>query len=226
MPPRNLSAMTPEEREAKVATLKPQWAQDYIRELEALTRTLHAQLRLLQDGDGPVRISAEARHAAANEDGAAAQDTAGLEAARQEFPGLHEHPEGTHAHPYTRPDHDHIIADSRIAEAPEDAFDPSDPDGPPRRDKSGAVLPAWAVADTGLTPPDGEYATARVLDGRAAMAPLADLPEGAEVRFTDFYQVHYGDHEVTAGARVLIVETDAPLVVRPVSQTTVIIARG
>lgn len=44
MPPRNATAMTPDEREAKVAALKPQWAQDYIRQLEALTRTLHQQL--------------------------------------------------------------------------------------------------------------------------------------------------------------------------------------
>ena len=208
MASRTLSAMTPEELEAKVAALKPAWALDYIRQLEALTRTLHAQLTETQE-------KLAAAQAQGAEDLNLAREISGArDRLADAAADLHEHPEGTHAHPYTRPDHDHIIAEGRIAEAPEDAYDPSDPDGPPR------PVPA------GLLPPHGEYVTARVLDGRNGMEPLADLPEGAEVRFADFYQVRYGDHETTGDARMLIVETDTPLVVRPAGQTTVLIARG
>jgi chemotaxis regulatin CheY-phosphate phosphatase CheZ len=152
MTTRNVTAMTPEERAAKVEALKPAWAKDYILQLESLTRTLHAQLT-------------EAKR----------QDAADLELAR-EISG----------------------ARDRVA---------------------AQVIP-------GIAPPSGEYATARVLDGRANMEPVADLAEGAEVLFAGFYQVHYGDHETTAGARVLVIEGSNSLIVRPVSQTTVIIARG
>ena len=91
---------------------------------------------------------------------------------------------------------------------------------------SGARDRLAAQVIPGITAPNGEYATIRVLDGRANMEPLADLPEGAEIRFAGFYQVRYGDHETTAGARVLVVETDAAMIIRPVSQTETIIARG
>lgn len=151
MAARSASAMTPEEREAKVAALRPQWAQDYIRQLEALTRTLHQQLT-------------EAR-----------EQGAGDLALAHEISG----------------------ARDRLAALPD-----------------------------GIKAPEGEYATARVLDGRANMEPVADLPEGAEVRWVDFFQVRYGDHEATAGARALVVAGDGPLVVRPVDQDTIIIARG
>jgi hypothetical protein len=77
----------------------------------------------------------------------------------------------------------------------------------------------------GITPPQGEYATARVL-AHGTGEPLADLPERAGIQFAGFYQVRYGDHETTGGARVLIVETSAPLLIRPLSPTAVIIARG
>jgi hypothetical protein len=78
----------------------------------------------------------------------------------------------------------------------------------------------------GITPPSGEYATIRVLDGRANMKPVADLPEGAEIRFADFYQVHYGSGEGAGGARVLVVETDQPMVVQPMAPYRIIITRA
>lgn len=87
------------------------------------------------------------------------------------------------------------------------------------------VLPSvWTPA--GITPPDGEYATIRVLDGQANMEPVADLPDRAEIRFADFYQVHYGGHETTGGMRLLVIEGDGPIDIKPVSQTTVLICRG
>lgn len=176
--------MTPAEMSAKAAELKPAWARDYIRQLEELTRDLAGRLR---DANGQ---PAEAKAA----DEPASRDLAAVAE-------LHEHPEGTHSHPHTRPDHDHVIVNGEIREA-----------GP-------GHIP-------GITPPGGEYAVVRVLDGAASMKPLADLPDRAEIRFSDYYQVRFGDHDLTAGARVLIIETDGPLIIRPVDPGTVIIARG
>lgn len=165
MPPRNATAMTPDEREAKVAALKPQWAQDYIRQLEALTRTLHTQLTEAQD-----RLRE-----------AYGPDKTGWQP-----------PEGK--------------TSSDRSENPDD-------------EESVPSIP-W------LDPVTGQYATMTVLDGAASMAPLGSLPAMAEIRVAGFYQVHYSDHEITAGTQVLIVEGDGPLAVRPVDPGTVIIARG
>ena len=149
MPPRKLSAMTPDERAAKVGTLSPAWAKDYILQLESLTRTLHAQLQAAQaQGAGDLELAGEISGA---------------------------------------------------------------------RDRLAAqVIP-------GITPPSGDWTVIRVLDGAANMEPLADLPHKAEIRFVDSYQVHYGYHETTGGTRVLIVETDNAMQVRPVSPTEVLI---
>jgi hypothetical protein len=167
MPPRKLSAMTPEDLEAKVEALTPAWAKDYIRQLEGLTRTLHAQLQA-----------------------ALAQDQVDLSLAGE-------------------------ISDARDGLA---AKLPAQPETAPE----GTQI-TWPA---GIRAPNGEYATARVLDGAANMEPLADLAEAAEVRFADFYQVHYGAHETSGGARALIVETDQPMTIRPVGWGAVIISRA
>lgn len=106
---------------------------------------------------------------------------------------------------------------------PQHANGQADPDM--LEDLSSQTRPSvWTPA--GITPPDGEYATVRVLDGQANMEPVADLPDRAEIRFADFYQVSYGDHESTGGMRVLVIQGDGPIQVRPVDQATVLIARG
>jgi hypothetical protein len=85
---------------------------------------------------------------------------------------------------------------------------------------------AGARITAGVTPPSGEYAIVRVVDGAANMDPIADLSDRAEVRFADFYQVHYGGHETTGGMRLLIVQGDGPVVIHPIGQDTVLISRG
>jgi hypothetical protein len=55
----------------------------------------------------------------------------------------------------------------------------------------------------------------------------AELPlgRGPDIRLADFYTVRYGDHRETSGARVLVIETDKPLQIRPTQDpNTVIIA--
>lgn len=147
--------MTPQEMSAKAAELKPAWARDYIRQLEALTRDLGRRLQEAYGGNGQAPSTAMAA------------DDAETEPAPPEI---------------TWPD--------------------------------------------GITPPGEGYAVIRVLDGTANMEPVADLPDHAEIVFGGFFQAHFGDHELTAGARVLIIEGDGPLVIRSVDPGTIIIARG
>lgn len=102
---------------------------------------------------------------------------------------------------------------------------PAQPEEPAEPSAQAPAEPSvWTPA--GITPPNGDYATLRVLDGAADMTPLADLPDRAEIRFTDFYQVHYGAHESTGGMRVLVIEGDDKIVIHPISQYTVLISRG
>ena len=213
MPAKAPARMTPEERAAKVDALKPAWAKDYIRQLESLTRTLHAQLRaaqaqavtgedasqyqdrgLPQDWDNPpyeYQVTAPARaectlHQPLPVPGCAACETLSLAEWKDR---------------YAR--HSQQRADTQLVQ----------PDGSV---VSTSVIP-------GITPPSGDWTVVRVLDGAANMEPLADLPHKAEIRFAGSYQVHYGAHESTGGARVLIVETDAAMQVRPVSPNEVLI---
>jgi hypothetical protein len=87
----------------------------------------------------------------------------------------------------------------------------------------GSVISTSVWTGAGITPPSGDWTVVRVLDGAADMKPLADLPHKAEIRFADAYQVHYGAHESTGGARVLVVETDNAMQVRPVSPNEILI---
>lgn len=98
---------------------------------------------------------------------------------------------------------------------------PEEPAAPTAQTPAGSV---WIPA--GITPPDGDYATIRVLDGTANMEPVADLSDRHEVRFTDFYQVLYGAHEITGGMRVLVIEGDQPIVIHPAGPNTVLISRA
>lgn len=41
------------------------------------------------------------------------------------------------------------------------------------------------------------------------------LGTGPDVRFADFYTVRYGNHDESGGARVLVIETDAAMQIRP-----------
>lgn len=197
--------MTPEERAAKVGALKPAWAKDYIRQLEDLTRALHAQLTETQqrlrdayepEGGGwsppePGLARAECElHQPVPVPGCAACETMSL----QEWKDR-----------YAR--HAQQRADTQLIQ----------PDG--------SVVSTSVMA--GITPPSGDWTVVRVLDGAAGMEPLADLPHKAVIRFADSYQVRYGTHETTGGARVLVVETDSTMQMRPVSQTQIlIIAQG
>jgi hypothetical protein len=220
MPPRNPAQMTPEERAAKVGALKPEWARTYIRQLEGITRHLAAQLAAAQaQGAGDPALAAQVAAPFYAQFGAWARTTApvppGIPDARKAFPGI---PDPILAACFRQLSQDTpglLLADNALP-GPAPGWIPPGQAGNPES-------AAWLA---GITPPSGEYATIRVLDGRAGMEPVADLAEGAEIRFADFYQVHYGNHETTGGTRVLIVETDDSLVIRPVNQNTVIIARG
>jgi hypothetical protein len=151
MAARNLENMDEAEREAKVAALKPAWAQEYIRKLE------------------------------------------GEAAGHAEYIGRLER---------VAVDLHRQIASLGGGQAP----------------------PAPRVP--GMAPPEGEFAVVRVLDGAANMEPIGDLPDRAEIRFTDFYQVHYGSHEITGGMRVLVIEGDGPIQIRSVSPSVILVARG
>jgi hypothetical protein len=123
---------------------------------------------------------------------------------------------------------------------------------PMERDEREDKLPAWArgiITDLRLALRN-EIASANVRVGEAEMEnsrlrALTDdrrnasgdadtfledeevpLGRGTHVRFADFYTAHYGTHETTGGARVLVVETDKPMQVRPLDLDRVIIARA
>lgn len=212
MAARKLSAMTPEDRAAKVAALSPAWAREYIGQLEDLTRALHAQLtEARRQGAEDLNLAREisgARDRLVTSDQTPARAECTLHqplpvagCAACETMSLAEWQDR-----YTR--HSGQQADTQLA-------------GP-----DGSVISTSVWTGAGITPPDGEYATARVLDGRANMEPLADLPEGAEIRFADFYQVHYGSSEGTGDARVLVVETDQPMIMQPMAPYRIIITRA
>jgi hypothetical protein len=52
------------------------------------------------------------------------------------------------------------------------------------------------------------------------------LPPGSHIRFAGFYTVHYGANEITGGVRVLIVETDGDLDIRPTFDPRCIVIAG
>jgi hypothetical protein len=189
MPPRSLAKMTPGEREAAVAALSPKWAQDYIRQLEALTRALHAQLTALREDFAGFPGTECVLHPDLPVPGCAACETLSLAEWKDHY--------ARHASREPTPS-----SFSGMAPAPVPSLPP------------------------GITPPQGEYATIRVLDGRAGMEPLADLPEGAEIRFADFYQARYGSTPDTGGAQVLTVETSAPMRIQPVAPYIIEITRA
>lgn len=84
--------------------------------------------------------------------------------------------------------------------------------------------PAPALPE-GITPPADGYAVARVFLPGDPVA-IADLPDTAEIAFAQYFRVRYGDTPETAGARVLVVEGDGPMIIRPVSPSEFLIARG
>lgn len=200
-----MTDLTPDELAARIEKL-PAWArkhiaarEEYIATLETLTRTLHAQLT-------------EARKDTTRAIGAA-QPSGDLDLAR-EISGAR----------------DRLAA--QLTEAREqiaawevayEALRENPPEG-------GSAVPGQPARElppgVKLPQDDDGYRVVEVLDGAANMDPLLVLPDRAEIRFADFYQVRYGDTEITAGARVLVIETDSPMIIRPASQTTTLIARG
>lgn len=199
--PRSLANMTPEQIEEKVEALSPAWAKDYIRRLEGLTRALAAQIQAAQPAIDFARSYSEMTGG----NGGIPDPSLLAATLRPEAMGQAAAAFATE-----------IRSEYRQSAA-------QDPDM--LEDLSSQTQPSvWTPA--GITPPDGEYATVRVVDGAANMEPVADLPDRAEIRFADFYQAHYGSHESTGGMRLLVIEADGPIQVRPVSQATVLIARG
>lgn len=76
----------------------------------------------------------------------------------------------------------------------------------------------------------GEHADADTFFVDEDTAKELSLGKGPEIRFADFYSARYAavDRGVasTGGVRVLIIETDADMQVRPVGSRAIIIARA
>lgn len=207
---RSLAKMTPEEIEEKVGALSPAWAKDYIRRLEGLTRALAAQLQAAQAMDGGL-TQANVIQAAGNGQVIEA-DPAPHFHTPDELGGATADRVRTH------------IAVAHYGHQGLTGWDVGRLHAYHNGLHDGYVTGRRSVPP--FPAPAGEYATVRVVDGQANMEPVADLPDKAEIRFADFYQVHYGGHETTGGMRLLVVEADGPIQVRPVNQATVLIARG
>lgn len=217
--PRTLAAMTPEQINEKVENLNPAWAKDYIRRLEGqlteaqgytrqledLTRTLNTQLTETQGElrDARGELSALEELTGPIEQGSLAR-TAGTTSAA--------------AAPEIEEEWDPAAHGQPAASAPAgNGWIPAGQQGD-------ATSAAWL---SGIEPPvEGQYAPVQVVNGAANMDPVADLDPRFEIRFADFYQVRYGDHETTGGMRVLVIEGDGPIRIDPVSPTTVLVTRG
>jgi hypothetical protein len=192
-------AMTPADREAKVEALKPAWAKDYIRQLEALTRDL------------AVRI----------------QDAFGVNGQSTAAPGLELSPEATAVAWRALDMMDGAAFSEGDDEVIQQVAAHFGAQLPARPDEVAPVPPRPPAYPEGIAPPGDGYADIRILDGSADMEPVADLTYRAEIRYGDFFQVHLtalsGDE---AGSKVLVIEGEGELAVSPVDPATIIIRRA
>lgn len=71
-----------------------------------------------------------------------------------------------------------------------------------------------------------EYSDTVLIDppGGTGEIPGRPLGNGAHVRFSDFYEVHFGD--VGSGARALFIDTDLPMAIRPQHGGGIIVTRA